>query len=91
MRDVQTPDCTSRGVNRCQRRNEFRAKDIAERGFLVASESHKVLVNGFKVLGPILWIHNRQGGGVFVGRLHLSLRRKGTNARKRDISPDDWA
>ena len=39
MRDVQTPDCPSWGVNCCQGRNEVRAIDIAERGFLVALES----------------------------------------------------
>ena len=65
------------GVNCCQGqgRNKVRAIDIAEQGFLVASESPKVLVNGFKILGPILWIHDRQGGGVSMGRLHLSLVR----------------
>jgi len=47
--------------------------DVVKRTFLVASESPKVLVNGFKVLGPILWIHDRQGDEVSMGCLHLSL------------------
>jgi len=75
MRDMQTPDCPSRGVNCCQNRNEVRTVDVVERAFLVASESPKKLVNGFKVLGPILRIHDRQGDGVSMGHLHLSLCR----------------
>jgi len=41
MRDVQTPDCPSRGVNCCQNRNEVRTVDVVEHAFLVASESLK--------------------------------------------------
>ncbi len=37
MRDVQTPDYPSWGVNCCQGRNKVRAIDIAEQGILVAS------------------------------------------------------
>ena len=68
MRDVQTPDCPSRGVNCCQNRNEVRTVDVVEHAFLVASESPKKLVDGFKVLGPILWVHDRQDDGVSMGR-----------------------
>ena len=91
MRDVQTPDCTSRAVDCCQNRNEVRTVDVVERAFLVASESPKKLIDSFKVLGPILRVHDRQGDGVSMGRLHLSLCQQGTNAQQRDVSPDDWA
>ena len=63
------------GVNCCQNQNKVWMVDIVERGFLVASESHKELVDGFKVLGPILWIHDRQGDEVSMGCLQLSLCR----------------
>ena len=74
MRDMRTRDVTSRGIHRGQNRLEVLAIDVVQWMLLVASKSSKVLVDGFKILGPFFWIHDWQGDGVFMERLHLGLR-----------------
>ncbi len=73
-REMRTPDDTSRGIL-CGQNHKARAIDLVQWIILVALESSKVLVDGFQILGPILWIHDWQGDGVCMGCLHLGLCR----------------
>ena len=74
MRDMRSPDNTSCGIHYSQGGKYFLAMDVAQWNIFVASKAPKVLVNGFKVFGPILQVHDWQSDGVFMGHFHLGLR-----------------